>query len=106
MVSGIVVVPGVNPGIFDVTCGAGIVVVVVVVLDVEADASGSLMGDAASGLLMTFTESAYSGSVINITIDRRGNTLVIFPTSPAAFMTGMPTFIPLSLPWLISTFCE
>ena len=106
MVSGIVVVPGVNPGMFEVACGFGIVVVVVVVLDVDADASGSLIGEAASGLLITFTESAYSGSVINITIDRRGNTLVIFPTRPAAFITGMPTLIPLSLPWLISTLCE
>ena len=106
VVSGMVVVPGVNPGMFDVTSGFGIVVVVVVVLDVDADASGSLIGEVASGLLMTFTDNAYSGSVINITIERRGNTLVILPTRPAAFITGMPTFTPLSLPWFISTLCE
>jgi len=63
VVRGNVVVPGVKPGILDVGCGFGIVVVVVVVLDVVADASGSLIGDAASGLLITFTDSAYSGSL-------------------------------------------
>ena len=101
-----------------------VVVVVVVVLATVAESafvSGSTgtTGDGTAALLLaivvvvawrgaftTLIESAKSGSVINITTERSVETLVILPTRPAAFNTGIPTRIPLSLPWLISIVCE
>ena len=67
--NGIVVAPGVKPGIFDVACVVGTVVVVDVDEVEVAAASGSSItfGDSL-GLLITLTDNAYSGSVISITI--------------------------------------
>ena len=107
VVEGVTIVPGVKPGMVALA-GIVVVVLVVVVDDAAVAASGSPTAGVsrACGVLTTFTESAYSGSVTSMTTARLENTFVTLPTSPAAFNTGMPTLMPLSLPWLISTVCE
>ena len=95
--------PGVKPGILLVVATGTVVIGTVVVVSIKA-ASGSATVDAVVfGVFTTFTESAYSGSVINMITARFANTFVILPTKPAALSTGIPTLMPLSLPWLIST---
>jgi hypothetical protein len=92
----VVVEPGVNPGILFVvatgTVGIGTVVS-------TSEASGlPIVDTVVFGAFTTFTDSAYSGSVISMMTARLEKTFVTLPTRPAAFSTGIPTLMPLSLP--------
>jgi fluoride ion exporter CrcB/FEX len=58
--------PGVNPGILLVVATGTVVIGTVVVTSVDAASGSAIVVAGALGVLTTFTESAYSGSVINM----------------------------------------
>ncbi len=66
-------------------------------------AAGALRTGVPQGALAKRTPTVDSGSDRRRTTDWRSVTCSIRPTNPPEVITGMPTMIPLRLPWLIVT---